>query len=57
MLPTNIIIANILNKCGLSYITETDDEFVRNDNISWEHVSTVLKKEREQSAKYFKEVL
>lgn len=50
-------LANILNKCGLSYITETDDEFVRNDNISWEHVSTVLKKEREQSAKYFKEVL
>lgn len=50
-------ISNILSKCGLGSITEADDEFLRNNNIDWKNVSTVLKEEREKAAKYLREVL
>lgn len=49
-------ISNILGKCGLTAIKETDSCFVRNANIDWSFVSNALKSERESSINYFKEI-
>lgn len=50
-------IANILNICGLTAITEKQLEFTRNSNIDWQKVSDVLNQERSKSRRYFEEAL
>ena len=54
--PTSRI-SNILQKCGLSSVSESDDRFVRSSDVDWGRVAAALKNERARSAAYFNEVL